>query len=493
MHFHILTLFPEMVLSGLNTSILGRACEKGLITVEAVNIRDYTADKHKKVDDYPYGGGAGMLMQAQPVYDAYRAVVEKQESSRPARVVYVTPQGSVFHQDMARELAGEEDIIFLCGHYEGIDERVLEEIVTDYVSIGDYVLTGGELPAMVMIDAISRMVPGVLKNEESGEFESFHENLLEYPQYTRPEVWRGKRVPEVLLGGDHAKVDKWRLMRSIEKTQQVRPDLYEKYDLPGRALSYLKGDKLLHMDMLEDIRRGQADVICVREDGVLLKDRESGVYMITAANKDAGERLLSLAEPGAEVFTCHQRFLAESISSRFGKKDISVCYQLVYTKKQPFAQDWTFEIRQLDESFADVVFAHYHTLHTREEIGRFLKNEAIYGAFLPGNPGAGTGSVTGKAEKKAEDGAAEEGKASCKQILAGFIGTHEEGGMGMLEVFEPYRRQGIAMALEKYLINRTLEKGFTPYCQVFTDNEASAGLQEKLGLKMCRKEIYWIS
>lgn len=511
MHFHILTLFPEMVLSGLNTSILGRACEKGLITVEAVNIRDYTEDKHKKVDDYPYGGGAGMLMQAQPVYDAFRSVVSKKESGRPARVVYVTPQGKVFHQDMARELAKEEDIIFLCGHYEGVDERVLEEIVTDYVSIGDYVLTGGELPAMVMIDAISRMVPGVLKNEESGEFESFHENLLEYPQYTRPEIWRGKRVPEVLLGGDHAKVDKWRLARSIERTQRVRPDLYEKYDLPGRALSYLKWDKLLHMDMLEDIRRNQADVICVREDGVLLKDRESGVWMVTAANKDAGERLLSMAEPDAEVFTCHQRFLAESISARFGKKDISVCFQMVYTKRAPFAEEWEFEIRQLNESFADEVFAHYHTLHTKEEIKRFLRKGAIYGAFLPdsaasgpagmnleadgaasGSDGVNLESASAALERPAPAAARREG-AACGRTLAGFAGTHEEGSMGMLEVFEPYRRRGIAAALEKYLINRTLEKGFTPYCQVFTDNAASIRLQEKLGLKLCRKEIYWIS
>lgn len=487
MHFHILTLFPEMVLSGLNTSILGRACEKGLLSIEAVNIRDYTQDRHKKVDDYPYGGGAGMLMQAQPVYDACQSIAAKKEGSRPARVIYVTPQGKVFHQDMARELAQEEDIIFLCGHYEGIDERVLEEIVTDYVSIGDYVLTGGELPAMVMIDAISRMVPGVLKNEESGEFESFHENLLEYPQYTRPEVWRGKKVPEVLLSGDHAKVDQWRQERSIERTQRVRPDLYEKYDLPGRALSYLKRDKLQHMDMIEDIRRKLGDVLCVREDGVLIRDRASGVYMVTAANKDAGERLLSLAEPDAEVFTCHQMFLAESISARFGKKNVSVCWQMAYTKKQPFEQDWPFEIRQLDESFTEAVYARYHELHTREEIERFLRAGAIYGAFIQEN----LGETASCARAGDVDAAAESVVRS--EVFAGFVGTHEEGGMGMLEVFPAYRRRGIAEALEKFLINRTLEKGYTPYCQVFTDNEASIRLQEKLGLRRCRKEIYWIS
>lgn len=230
MNFHILTLFPEMITQGLNTSIIGRAIEKGLIHLEAVNIRDYTESKHKKVDDYPYGGGAGMLMQAQPVYDCYRAVREKMGEAASPRVIYVTPQGRTFHQELAAELAGEEELIFLCGHYEGIDERVLEEIVTDSISIGDYVLTGGELPAMVMVDAIARMVPGVLKNAESGEKESFSGDLLEYPQYSRPEIWRGKKVPEILLSGDHAKVEKWRMEQSILRTQERRPDLYAKWE-----------------------------------------------------------------------------------------------------------------------------------------------------------------------------------------------------------------------------------------------------------------------
>ena len=229
MRFHILTLFPEMVEQGLNTSIIGRAVEKGLLSIEAVNIRDYTLDKHKKVDDYPYGGGAGMVMQAQPIYDAYLAIVEK-IGYRP-RCIYLTPQGTLFKQEHAKELAKEEDIILLCGHYEGIDERVLEEIVTDYMSIGDYVLTGGELPAMVMVDAISRMVPGVLKNQESGETESLEGNLLEYPQYSRPEIWNGKAVPPILLSGNHKKVDEWRREQSILRTKERRPDLFEKAEL----------------------------------------------------------------------------------------------------------------------------------------------------------------------------------------------------------------------------------------------------------------------
>lgn len=225
MNFHVLTLFPDMIMQGLGTSIIGRALEKETISLEAVNIRDYANNKHSKVDDYPYGGGAGMVMQAEPVYGAYEAVKER-IGYRP-RVVYLTPQGQVFDQRMAEELAGEKDLVFLCGHYEGIDERVLEEIVTDYVSIGDYVLTGGELPAMVMIDAVSRMVPGVLSNEESAQFESFQDGLLEYPQYSRPEVWRGKNVPPVLLSGHHANIEKWRREQSVLRTAERRPDLLE--------------------------------------------------------------------------------------------------------------------------------------------------------------------------------------------------------------------------------------------------------------------------
>ena len=236
MKFHILTLFPEMVQQGLATSILGRAAEKDLISIDAVNIRDYTQDKHGKVDDYNYGGGAGMLMQAQPVYDAYRVVA----GDRKVRCVYLTPQGAPFTQKKARELSGEEELVLLCGHYEGIDERVLEEIVTDYVSIGDYVLTGGELPALVMMDAISRFVPGVLNNEESAEFDSFHDNLLEYPQYSRPAEWMGKKVPDVLLSGHHANIEKWRREQSILRTLQNRPELLEDAVLSKKEKQYLE-------------------------------------------------------------------------------------------------------------------------------------------------------------------------------------------------------------------------------------------------------------
>lgn len=238
MNYHILTLFPEMVLNGLHTSIIGRAAEKGLLSIEAIDIREYSTDKHRHVDDYPYGGGAGMVMQPMPICDAYDDLCEK--IGKKPRVIYMTPQGRVFNQKIAEELAQEEDLVFLCGHYEGIDERALELIATDYLSIGDYVLTGGELPAMVMIDCISRLIPGVLNNDTSAEFESFHDNLLEYPQYTRPEEYKGLRVPEVLLSGHHKNIDAWRREQSIKRTLERRPDLLTGAVLSKKEAQYLK-------------------------------------------------------------------------------------------------------------------------------------------------------------------------------------------------------------------------------------------------------------
>ena len=260
MNFYVLTLFPEMVEQGLNTSIIGRALEKGLLSLKAVDIRDFSENKHNRVDDYPYGGGAGMVMAPGPVYRAHQYVEELIQTEKNSteftdrknnttefddinntntRVIYLTPQGSVFNQTMAEEFAKEEDLIFLCGHYEGIDERILEMIVTDYVSIGDYVLTGGELPSMVMIDTIARLVPGVLNNDVSAEFESFQDNLLEYPQYTRPEVFMEKSVPDILLSGHHAKIEEWRKQQSILRTAKTRPDLLEKAVLTSREKKFL--------------------------------------------------------------------------------------------------------------------------------------------------------------------------------------------------------------------------------------------------------------
>lgn len=227
MNFHIMTLFPKMIESGLNESIIGRAIKAGLINVDLINIRDFADPKRKgRVDDYPFGGGAGMVMQAQPIDDAFESIKAKTQNNN-LRVIYLTPQGRVFNQEMAKDFAKEDELVFLCGHYEGVDERIIEKIVTDNVSIGDYVLTGGELPAMVMIDAIARNVKGVLTNSDSGSEETFADGLLEYPQYTRPAEYKGMMVPEVLLSGDHEKVNAWRREQSIIRTRERRPDLLE--------------------------------------------------------------------------------------------------------------------------------------------------------------------------------------------------------------------------------------------------------------------------
>lgn len=227
MKFYILTLFPQMIREGLAHSIIARGQDKGLIEVYPIDIREFSKDKHRKVDDYTYGGGSGMLMQAQPIYDAYQSIKDELPSNTP--VVYLTPQGRQFSQSVAKTYAKVEAMVLLCGHYEGIDERVLELICTDYISIGDYVLTGGELPAMIMIDAISRLIPSVLSNEKSFEDESFEGLLLEYPQYTRPEEFEGIKVPEVLLSGHHQRIAEYRRQGSIERTKKRRPDLYARF------------------------------------------------------------------------------------------------------------------------------------------------------------------------------------------------------------------------------------------------------------------------
>ena len=304
MRFHVLTLFPEMLEQGLCQSILGRAVQRGQLSFHIVDIRDYTEDKHGKVDDYPYGGGAGMLMQAQPVYDAYLSVAAEIAAGdsrqgagkvRPGgrvRTIYVTPQGRTFTQRLARELAQEEELVFLCGHYEGVDERVLEEIVTDYVSLGDYVLTGGELPAMVMIDAIVRLVPGVLHNGESAEDESFRNDLLEYPQYSRPEVWRGKPVPEVLLSGNHRNIQAWRLERSLERTQQRRPDLYERDQTRQDCIRELAQHKRKYIHLIELLSRDMAWEVCRDGKSLLLNVENTQIYALYAeSSQEAGQLL----------------------------------------------------------------------------------------------------------------------------------------------------------------------------------------------------------
>lgn len=239
MNFYVMTLFPDMITDGLNHSIIKRAADDGIIGIKAVDIRAYADNKHNQTDDYPYGGGAGMVMQAKPIYGAYTDI---KKDAPDARVVYMSPQGRPFSQKIAEELSKEKNLIILCGHYEGIDERVIEEIVTDEISVGDYVLTGGELAAMIVIDAVSRLIPGVLGKEESHINESFSNGLLEYPQYTRPAEFMGKRVPEILLSGNHGKIEKWRRKKSIERTFLKRPELLKTAVLNQEERAFL--DKL---------------------------------------------------------------------------------------------------------------------------------------------------------------------------------------------------------------------------------------------------------
>ena len=250
MRFHVMTLFPELIENYVSSGIIGKARKNGLIDVTAVNFRAYSKDKHGHVDDYPYGGGAGMLLKAEPVVDCFRDL--SKSMSGKARVLYMSPQGRAFDQEMAKELAKEEDLILLCGHYEGLDERALTLLEAEEVSVGDYVLTGGELPALILIDAVSRMIPGVLA-ENSAEEESFYSGLLEYPQYTRPEEYEGLRVPEVLLSGHHENVEKWRREQSIKRTYEKRPDLLEE-----ARKSFSKEDKAY----LKKLEAGEEDTIC---------------------------------------------------------------------------------------------------------------------------------------------------------------------------------------------------------------------------------------
>ncbi|MBO4608654.1 MAG: tRNA (guanosine(37)-N1)-methyltransferase TrmD [Lachnospiraceae bacterium] len=286
MIYKVLTLFPEMIRSVMETGIIGRALKEGALGLETFNIRDYADNKRAQVDDYPYGGGAGQVIQAEPVYRAYLDAVGllpgdpgKKNAPIPAtfpekkpRCIYLSPQGKRFDQRMARELASEDELIFLCGHYEGVDERVLEEIVTDYISSGDYILTGGELPALTVMDAVSRLLPGVLGNDESPEVETFYRDLLEYPQYSRPEVWHDKAVPYVLTTGNHADIESWRLERSIERTRAGRPDLYLVYRKKEELMSRMKQAKIQNIPALEALLYDDTDILYEGVSYYLIRD-----------------------------------------------------------------------------------------------------------------------------------------------------------------------------------------------------------------------------
>lgn len=502
MRFHILTLFPEMVMNGLLTSITGRAVKQNKIAIEATNIRDYTLDKHAKVDDYPYGGGAGMLMQAQPVYDAYQSIADKIPEGAKKRVVYVTPQGTPFTQQMAKEFAKSDDLILLCGHYEGIDERVLEEIVTDYVSIGDYVLTGGELASMVIVDAVARMVPDVLNNDQSAETESFHGNLLEYPQYSRPEVWHDKKVPQVLLSGNQKKINEWRLEQSVIRTQERRPDLYAKYEELQECKKCMMRQKLLHIDMIELINRGRARIVYHDADEILLRDMISGNYFHTRMaevprikepsnvqacdlgedanrpvelqNWDTAEWKLPQEISKGERIECiaiHQREMVPFMEKYFHLKTDMECIQGAYTRKEKlpvrglYGPDGRgengFSIRTLTEEFIPFVAEHYSEIGSPEYVTERILHGAVYGAFY-------------------------------EEKIVGFIADHEEGSIGMLYVLPEYRKRHIAMALETYCMNLAVERGEIPYGQVVLGNEASIRLQEKMGICFAKGTVVWM-
>ena len=502
MRFHILTLFPEMVMNGLLTSITGRAVKQNKIAIEATNIRDYTLDKHAKVDDYPYGGGAGMLMQAQPVYDAYQSIADKIPEGAKKRVVYVTPQGTPFTQQMAKEFAKSDDLILLCGHYEGIDERVLEEIVTDYVSIGDYVLTGGELASMVIVDAVARLVPDVLNNDQSAETESFHGNLLEYPQYSRPEVWHDKKVPQVLLSGNQKKINEWRLEQSVIRTKERRPDLYEKYEALQDCKKWMMRQKLLHIDMIELINRGRARIVYRDAKELLLRDMISGIYFHTRMAEvprieepsnvqacDLGEdvnrpdelqnwdtaewKLLQeiSKDERIECIAIHQREMVPFMEKYFHLKTDMECIQGAYTRREKlpvrglYGPDGRgengFSIRTLTEEFIPFVAEHYSEIGSPEYVTERILHGAVYGAFY-------------------------------EEKIVGFIADHEEGSIGMLYVLPEYRKRHVAMALETYCMNLAVERGEIPYGQVVLGNEASIRLQEKMGICFAKGTVVWM-
>jgi tRNA (guanine37-N1)-methyltransferase len=341
----VLTLFPEMVENIAYTSILGRAVKNGVIDFSAVYIRDFADNDRGQIDDYTYGGGAGLMIQAEPVYRAHQHVT----GGRPVRTVFLTPSGVPFTQSLARELAKEEELVFLCGHYEGIDERVLEEVVTDRVSIGDYVLTGGELPAMVMIDAISRLIPGVLGNETSADIESFHRNLLEYPQFTRPEVWHDKAIPEVLLTGDHRKIEAWRTTHAEERTKKYRPDLFEKYQKECELFDRLSRKKRRNMPATEAMRLHDIRILKQTEDDLCFLDLEENILYFCALNDTVTNVHLPEELPAGIIELRGCGVKADEIPEGWSEREERL---FVFTEKSPLSGA-TYEKDALKKEYMD--------------------------------------------------------------------------------------------------------------------------------------------
>ena len=458
MHFHVLTLFPEMIDSGCDHSILKRAIAKDLIQVNAIDIREFSQDKHKKVDDYTYGGGAGMLMQAQPVFDAWKSIAGDDETKKP-RTIYVTPQGQTFTQKLAKEFAKEENLVILCGHYEGIDERVLDEIVTDRVSIGDYVLTGGELPALVMIDAISRLVPGVLGSEESAQAESFENDLLEYPQYSRPEVWHDKAVPEVLLSGDHKKIEAWRREEAKKRTEKWRPDLYKLYierELTAKRLSKHKKDNAY---MIDALLTGRAKLVFAWGEAAIAVSEGGTMVLLCCDNAAEGTELLAHLENDPEVILHNCEELNPVLAEKYGFRVGDECFQSVYTQHTalPIAHK---DIRPYPIDQIDYAVANYGGEDHRSYLLERMQSGEFFAAY--------------------EDGE-----------IAGFCGVHGGGSLGMLYVDPKYRRSSIGSSLASYLVNWSLERGGVPYAHIRLSNIASLKMQEKMGLYVAKKHVFW--
>ncbi len=453
MKMWFLTLFPQVVEPYFAHSILGRAREAGVLETEAVQIRDFAGNKHGKVDDYPYGGGAGMLMQAQPIYAAYASL----PSGQNRRVIYASPQGRRFDQKLARELARSEELVFVCGHYEGVDERLIEEIVTDCISMGDFVLTGGELPCMAIADAVSRLLPGVLGNGESAKGESFHLDLLEYPQYTRPPVWRGRVVPESLLGGNHRQVEQWRRQQAEERTKSRRPDLYAVYQDRQRQIRRLEKEKRENIHIIESLRRGEGDIL-YQGRGLLVWSEAAGIAMVQG---DAGEAWALMAHMPQDLryVVAPMGELQETLAAGMGLEFMSCCRQALYTQKTPLRVRHK-DIRPLERGDLPRAARWYAHEELSYLEGR-LAAGCLYGWYGP-------------------------------EGLGGMVGRHDDGAMGMLYVAEAYRRQGLAASLEAFMVNRELEQGHLPYAHIFSDNSASLALQEKLGLYLSKGEIVWM-
>ena len=384
MKFHVLTLFPDMVMQGLMTSITGRAVQQKKIDIDAVNIRDYTQDKHGRVDDYPYGGGAGMLMQAQPVYDACQSVMEKIPQNKKKRVIYVTPQGIPFTQAKARELAAQDELLLLCGHYEGIDERVLEEVVTDYISIGDYVLTGGELAAMVIVDAVAGRVPGGLGNEQS----------------FLPVRGRAAFMPDVLLSGNQKHREAWKKEQSILRTKERRPDLYARYVRLQECRQLLMKQKLLHIDMIELINRGRAQLLYFGQGQILLKDMEYEIYFHACVDPSRLPDIRTWTLPVEKIplAVLHQEEMIPYFQKRYGLNQECECYQAVYTRHEKlpvrglYRQDLTREdglsMRRLQREDFPQVVSFYHGCcdedYLRSRVQAAIRVGAFYDEKLAG-------------------------------------------------------------------------------------------------------------